>query len=928
MLNVNDFIADVGKWLCKPPKCPDDDVADYVPNDNHEQEEIVIGPHDSISNVISNKGSKLSSHKSRKSNKSSTSSACIKAEAEKAALIARAAALKEKHALQEQEESLRRKREQLELDTEIAASSARLAILQSCGSHVSERGSDGMESYFRKEAESKNVSTLLSPHGKIDEHHLQYESDQVQRNIHSRMEKTIAPDYYSQREATYSQREATHRKHYDTYQQNISRSVLNPLEQQTKQEVIQPTLSTQVSNHTPRDLYDVLQRQNDITTLLVQMQTSQYLPHREIPTFAGDPLQFKIFMKAFEHSVEAKTNNKGDCLYFLEQFTRGQPRDLVRSCLHMTPERGYSNAKHLLEEHFGNGLKVTAAYMEKITGWPSVKSEDTKGLQAYAFFLRECSNAMEELQYLDELNMPANMKMMIQKLPYKLREKWRVRACEILDRDHKRACFMDIVRFIEQQVRIVSDPVFGDIQDAAVIKGTIKSKPQMKTQFNRNSFATHVSIANESKADVSQHEMSSTKVNPISCLYCAGGHALEQCPQLERKVHREKLDFLKEKGLCFGCLSTGHLSKNCDRRISCKYCNQTHPSVLHIKKKEWVNQGHSELPNKKSVSHTPTSTCGHTGAGNSSGILPILPVQIKCAKGKKMIETYVFLDPGSTGTFCSEKLVDRLNTQGRRAKIHLRTMGHSKAVPTCIVNGLEISNLSGTHFYKLPDVFTQKEMPVSPNNIVGEEELAKWLYLKDIQIPRITADVDLLIGTNASKLMEPWDVINSRNDGPYAVRTLLGWVINGPLPGNDDKQSACPEVIVNRTVVERIEGLLINQYNNDFNEKASNDQEEMSREEKKFVEIVESSVQLKEGHYTMKLPFKKENVTIPINLYVAKQRIYSKKKKGFMPGDIVVVVDSTAPRGSWVLGRILKTFPDRKGLVRSVRLKTKTNVIE
>lgn len=64
------------------------------------------------------------------------------------------------------------------------------------------------------------------------------------------------------------------------------------------------------------------------------------------------------------------------------------------------------------------------------------------------------------------------------------------------------------------------------------------------------------------------------------------------------------------------------------------------------------------------VQRVATSTCGHTGAGNSNGILPILPVQVKCNKGNKVIETYVFLDPGSTGTFCSENMVERLNTEG------------------------------------------------------------------------------------------------------------------------------------------------------------------------------------------------------------------------------------------------------------------------
>ncbi len=55
---------------------------------------------------------------------------------------------------------------------------------------------------------------------------------------------------------------------------------------------------------------------------------------------------------------------------------------------------------------------------------------------------------------------------------------------------------------------------------------------------------------------------------------------------------------------------------------------------------------------------------------------------------------------------------------------------------------------------------------------------------------------------------------------------------------------------------------------------------------------------------------------------------WTKEKRNLMPGDVVMVMDSTAPRGSWVLGRVLKTFPDKKGLVRVVRLQTKTNVIE
>lgn len=50
-------------------------------------------------------------------------------------------------------------------------------------------------------------------------------------------------------------------------------------------------------------------------------------------------------------------------MYYLERYTRGCPRDLVQSCLHMSAERGFETAKALLQEHFGNETKISAAYI-------------------------------------------------------------------------------------------------------------------------------------------------------------------------------------------------------------------------------------------------------------------------------------------------------------------------------------------------------------------------------------------------------------------------------------------------------------------------------------------------------------------------------------------------------------------------------------
>lgn len=148
-----------------------------------------------------------------------------------------------------------------------------------------------------------------------------------------------------------------------------------------------------------------------------------------------------------------------------------------------------------------------------------------------------------------------------------------------------------------------------------------------------------------------------------------------------------------------------------------------------------------------------------------------------------MLQTYAFLDHGRSSTFCTESLMRRLNVTGQKVSILLRTMNQEKPVTSHHISGLEVSSLDKNDFIQLSNVFTHKTMPVSKLNIPRKEDLTQWPYLKDVKIHEIDAGIDLLIGINASKVLEPWEVVNSQGDGPYAVRTLLGWVIYGPLRG-------------------------------------------------------------------------------------------------------------------------------------------------
>lgn len=87
-----------------------------------------------------------------------------------------------------------------------------------------------------------------------------------------------------------------------------------------------------------------------------------------------------------------------------------------------------------------------------------------------------------------------------------------------------------------------------------------------------------------------------------------------------------------------------------------------------------------------------------------------------------------------------------LNSQGKKSHIMLRTMGQEKVVESQILTGLEVSKLDSNQFVEFPKTFTQEIIPVSKDNIPTQRDIERWDYLKDIRIPELNAEVEILIG--------------------------------------------------------------------------------------------------------------------------------------------------------------------------------------
>ena len=141
------------------------------------------------------------------------------------------------------------------------------------------------------------------------------------------------------------------------------------------------------------------------------------------------------------------------------------------------------------------------------------------------------------------------------------------------------------------------------------------------------------------------------------------------------------MSFLREKGVCFGCLCLGHFSKDCRKWIY-KWING------------WIYFTFLQRKEERKSEVAMDSTLVSSGLnGDDDYKPPIVPVQVKSKKASNA--TYGFLDQGSTAVFCIERLMYKLRLTGKRACILLWNMGPQKVVSSHIVSGLEVAGLQG-----------------------------------------------------------------------------------------------------------------------------------------------------------------------------------------------------------------------------------------
>jgi len=251
---------------------------------------------------------------------------------------------------------------------------------------------------------------------------------------------------------------------------------------------------------------------------------------------------------------------------------------------------------------------------------------------------------------------------------------------------------------------------------------------------------------------------------------------------------------------------------------------------------------------------------------------PVVPIRIKLQGKNEVLETYAMLDNCSSSCFMNDKLLNKLGLKGVKPNnISMRTLtDYGNTSNTRVVNNLELYSYDNVRRDCLPVVFARELWPFDDSDLPDINCIRGEDHLKGIDFHFISADIGVLIGMNRPEMLKPLEVVSGPPNTIYATRHHLGWAINGLIKDQSESHRRCRfTTAATPEYLKGIENEIQCMYREDFRDEHV-ESDKTSTNDQKWLDLVENSLSVHEGHYQIRLPFANSNPVFPSN----KRQIY------------------------------------------------------
>ena len=456
-----------------------------------------------------------------------------------------------------------------------------------------------------------------------------------------------------------------------------------------------------------------------------------------LPTFSGIAREWSAYKRRFQETTESGEYTDSENLTRLQQSLSGAAAKSVQALI--LDSSNVNIILERLERQFGQFKRIYRELREDVerirSNGPNTIIEIADSLENLVSHL----NAMKQPDYLRD---PRLIEEIVTKLPYEQQIKW-----------------LEVTRAKGAQgIQILT---LKDLLDF------VKPRADIQREMGRP--------YGERKIRVNLHHEMHTK-----CYICDGKHRIVDCSQLKKMSSWERVQKIKAKNGCLICLKRHKEQCRSNDRCGVEGCQGRHHRMLYFRRSFGPSQNETKVSTNTSRKepHEEAQTNLHHKFV-SQIFYQIVPVALR--NGKHTVETYAFLDPGSSLTLLDDQIADQLNLNGIPAPLKIKwTQNHSKEEKNSTKVQFQIKGLEGQK-YLIKDVRTVSNLQLPVQTINYKDMCEDYPHLAKLPITSFKRAQPKILGLSHSHLLIPIKRMEAGPNKPIAIETPLGWLIFGNI---------------------------------------------------------------------------------------------------------------------------------------------------